>query len=170
MSLIWEKKLPSIIAELRRYERISRVLQLCGLQEFPDELRAVVQLDTVTLVRAANGQIGVAGPVIAGIRYHESFLSTAPHPMEIATILDPPGVHHPNLGRSGGVCLGKPIVGVSMESILNQLWAAVTFNMTIVNTISGDVVNAEAADFVRANAHRFPLCREGLLEAEPFCS
>jgi hypothetical protein len=168
MNLIWTRKLPTIIAELRRYERISRVLQVYGIQEFPDEMRAVVRFDTPTLVRAPTGQIGLAGPVVAGIRYHQSFLSTAPHPMEIATILDPRGVHHPNLGRSGGVCLGKPVIALSMESILNQLWAAVNFNMSIVNTVSGQVVNAEAADFVRANAHRFPLRHEGLLEAEPF--
>jgi hypothetical protein len=87
--------------------------------------------------------------------------------MEIATVLDPACIYHPSAGRSGGICLGRPVVGVSMESILNQLWAAVTFNMSIVNTISGEVVNREAADFVRANVHRFPLRHEGLLEAKP---
>jgi hypothetical protein len=56
MNLIWTRKLPTIIAELRRYERISRVLQVYGIQEFPDEMRAVVKFDTPTLVRASTGQ------------------------------------------------------------------------------------------------------------------
>ena len=167
MTAIWRHKLPKLIAALQRYERASQVLEVFGIQEFPDEVRVVLKLDTPTLVRAPNGHIALAGPVVVGIRYHERFLSTAPHPMEIATVLEPPGMHHPNAGRSGGICLGKPVVGISMESILNQLWAAVTFNMSIVNTVSGEVVNREAADFVRANAHRFPLRAEGLLEAIP---
>jgi hypothetical protein len=167
MTVIWRHKLPRLIAVLQKYERASQVLEVFGIQEFPDELRAVVKLDTPTLVRAPDGRIAMAGPVVVGIRYNEQFLSTAPHPMEIATVLDPPGIYHPNAGRSGGFCLGKPVVGISMESILNQLWAAVTFNMSIVNTISGEVVNREAADFVRANVHRFPLRHEGLLEAKP---
>ena len=92
MSLIWTKKLPAMIAEMRRYERLSRVLQVYGIQELPDEMRVVVKFDTATLVKAPNGQIGLVGPVVAGIRYHERFLSTAPNPMEIATILDPLGL------------------------------------------------------------------------------
>ncbi len=127
----------------------------------------MVKLDTPTLVRSPNGQIALAGPVIAGIRYHQRFLSTPPHPMEIVTVLGPPGLFHPSGGSSGGLCLGHPMVGLTISQILHQFWAAVNLNMSIVNTVPGQVINREAADFVRANAHRFPLRKEGLLEALP---
>ncbi len=124
----------------------------------------MVAFDTKTLVADGNGTIRREGPVVLGIRYHERFLSEAPHPMELVTVLQPNDVFHPNCAGSGAFCLGHPAAGISLEWILHQLWAGLTFNMKAVNTRPGEIVNPEAAVYVRANAHQFPITKRGLFE------
>jgi hypothetical protein len=52
-----------------------------------------------------------------------------------------------------------------MEQILHATWAALVFNMRIVNTIDWQSFNREAAAFIRnAPKGTFPLTRRGLLE------
>jgi ubiquitin-protein ligase len=94
-------------------------------------------------------------------------LSEMPHPMEIAVVFSPARPFHPNIGRTGLVCLGHPTPGVSMEQILHQIWAAITFNMNCVNVRTGEVMNRDAAEFVRQHRDRFPLTSAGLFEASP---
>jgi hypothetical protein len=115
-------------------------------------------------VEDADGTIRREGPVVIGIRYHERHLSEAPNPMELATVWLPHGIFHPNCASSGALCLGHPAAGVSLELIVHQIWAGLTFNMQTVNTRPREIVNAAAAVYVRANAHLFPITRRGLFE------
>jgi hypothetical protein len=127
------------------------------------EWKAVVGFDTKTLVDV-GGTIRREGPVVLGIRYLEQYLCEAPHPMGLVTVLKPLGVFHPNIADSGAVCLGHPAPGISLELILHQLWAGLMFNMQAVNTRPGEIVNREAAMYVRANAQQFPISKRGLFE------
>ena len=84
--------------------------------------------------------------------------------MEIATVCQPNKVWHPNISSTGNCCLGHPSPGVSLDLVIHQLWAAFTFNMKTINTRSGQIVNPDAAVYVRANAHLFPITKRGLFE------
>jgi hypothetical protein len=167
MTRKWTLKKSSLLSELDECATRSPVLSVLVTQEFAHEVRTLVRYQRETLVKSRTGVIGLAGPVVVGIRYRERYLSEAPHPLEIATILAPLGVHHPNCSRTGFVCLGHPTPGLSMEQILHQIWAALTFNMRTINIRRGEVLNREAAQFVRHHPDRFPLTSKGLYEAEP---
>jgi hypothetical protein len=165
---IWKNKKASLDAAAEDFARRSPVLELFEHEDMGDEWRSAWLLLAATLVRCADGTLMLAGPIALGIRYHESYLAQAPHPWEIATVIQPRGLFHPNATPSGSLCLGHPEAGVSLEYILNQAWAALTFNMKSVNTRSGEILNLEAARFVRANASRFPLTDKGLFEKPDF--
>lgn len=164
MSRIWQRKKASLEAAAKDFSKRSPVLELMQCDDLGDEWRSAWLVLVATLVRISGGKLGVVGPVALGIRYHESYLAEAPHPWEIATVIQPRGLYHPNAVASGAICIGRPEVGVSLEYILNQAWAALTFNMKSVNTRRGDILNPDAARFVRANAERFPLTEKGLFE------
>jgi hypothetical protein len=138
-------------------------MKYLGSMDSDEEWRAIVAFDTKTLV-AHEGTVRRDGPVVLGIRFHERFLREAPHPMELVTVLAPQAPFHPNCDSSGALCLGHPAAGVSLELILHQVWAGLMFNMKAVNTRPGQIVNAEAAMYVRANAHLFPITTRGLFE------
>ena len=163
MSRIWEEKKKSLEARLQDFAKRSDAVMPMVTYDQGDEWRAVVLLDAQTLVQRADGTVATAGPVVLGIRYHERFLSEAPHPLEIVTILQP-RVFHPNANAAGAMCLGHPHAGLTLDAILHQVWAGLAFNMKSVNTLPGEILNREAANFVRANACRFPLNRRGLFE------
>jgi hypothetical protein len=133
-------------------------------QETADEYRSIWLLAIRTLVQRSDGTVTSRGPVLVGLRYHESFLAEAPDPCEILSVLLPPRLYHPNATPGGVFCLGRPAPGLSLEFILSQAWAGLSLNMRTVNTRSGDILNAEAAQFVRANASRFPLTQRGMFE------
>ena len=141
-------------------------LSLLSLQDAGAELRAIVMFHIKTLVKPAGAEVSLAGPVVIGIRFAEHFLGAAPHPMEIATIFEPAFVFHPNCNSFGSICLaaGGHSESFTMERVLHQVYAAIVFNMSSVNTRPGDIANAAAAVYVRENAHRFPLTRRGLFE------
>jgi len=163
MSRMFEIKKESLNRDLERYQQ-GKMLAALGCEATEQEWRAVVLFHTKTVVKARNGEVTTAGPVVCGIRYHERFLSEAPHPFEVVTILEPRGIFHPNCSATGALCLGHPTAGLTLESILNQVWAGLSLNMKVVDTRPGNIVNREAARWVVANAQLFPLCRQGLLE------
>jgi hypothetical protein len=164
MHRIWQERKRANERIVRGFADRSPVMKCLGCMDLDAEWRAVVAFDTRTLVNDGDGSIRRDGPVVIGIRYHERHLSEAPHPMELATVLRPLGVFHPNCSSSGALCLGHPAAGISMELILHQIWAGLTFNMQTVNTRPGQIVNPEAAVYVRASAHLFPITRRGLFE------
>jgi hypothetical protein len=145
------------------YAARSPVMRLLGTMDFDSEWRAIVALNTKTLVSDGDA-IRREGPVVLGIRYLERHLGEAPHPMELVTVLAPQGVFHPNIADSNAVCLGHPAAGIPLDAIFHQVWAAFTFNMRAVNTRPGEIVNPAAAVYVRANAHQFPITLRGLFE------
>jgi hypothetical protein len=165
MSRIWEQKKRSLEQVLREFAEKSPVLSVISTHDGGPEWRAVIMLDVQTLVKSPRGEVQRIGPVVAGIRYHERFTAEAPHPMEIVTILEPWRPFHPNIDSfSGAMCLGAPSAGIPLGLILHQTWHGLMFNMKAVNTRFGHVVNPFAAEYVRANAHLFPITRKGLFE------
>jgi hypothetical protein len=140
---------------------------LLDMQDIGEEIRAILQFDTQTLVKRPGKEVRLIGPVVAGLRYHQSFQSQAPIPWEIVTILDPMPVYHPNVNPNGGLCLGKPPANVPMDLILHLTWAALVLNTRLVTTTDWRVFNPAAAAYVRAHADRFPLTERGLLEPRP---
>jgi len=162
---IWLSKKESLRATAAEFDRRSPAARLVEIEDEGDEWRSVWLLLTATLVLRRDGAIQQDGPVMIGVRYHLSYLSEAPDPFRLVTLLLPNRVYHPNVEMgSGTLCLGHPQAGISLETILHQAWAGLTLNMRHVNTRWGDILNSDAAHFVRANADRFPLTTKGIFE------
>jgi len=164
MSKIWDQRKKTNDRVARDSAQQSKVLTFFGSADGGSEWRAMFAFDTKVLVKKPDGSIAREGPIVIGVRYHEGFLSEAPHPFEIVTILNPFGVFHPNCDYTGAMCLGHPEAGISMELILNQVWAGLMLNMKVANTRPGDIVNPLAAAYVRDRAHEFPITPKGLFE------
>ena len=164
MHRIWSNRKRSLDAAAGEFNRRSPAVELLDREDTGDEWRSIWLFLIATLARKPNGVVTRTAPVTVGVRYREAFLGEAPHPFEVVTILQPRGLFHPNVAPTGALCLGHPEPGLSLEFILHQTWAALTFNMRKINTRRGDVVNPEAAQFVRANAERFPLTEKGIFE------
>jgi hypothetical protein len=164
MRRIWEIKKLANERLVRDYAGRSPVMQCLGSMDFGEEWRTIVAFNTKTLVRDKDGTVRRAGPVVLGIRYHERFLSEAPDPMEVVSVLQPSSIYHPNGSASGALCIGHPAPGIPLDLILHQVWAGLMFNMKIVNTRPGQIVNPEAAIYVRSNAHLFPISTRGMFE------
>jgi len=162
---IWELRKKALTQEIRDMASRSPVLRLESLEDLGDEIRAAVGFNIKTLVRPLEGEVRTGGPVLVGIRYHRSYLRTPPPSAGIVTVLAPHDVYHPNLGVGRGLCLGSPPVGITMENILCQCFAALT--LSSYNSIEWQGLDPSAARFVRANAHRFPLLDTGLFEDPP---
>jgi hypothetical protein len=164
---MWSMKKEALVNELHELERRSAVLHVLGVQDGGAEWRALIRFDTLTLVRGPDGVVRCRGPVTAGIRYHERFLSQAPIPWEIVAILSPPFVFSPNINAAGALCLGHAPPAIRLTEMIHMCWAAITVNLRLVDTVEWHGLNPEAAAYVRANQHRFPLTECGLFEAAP---
>lgn len=164
MQKIWQVRKQREIDSLRAASELSPVMYLVALHETDDEIRALLHFDTRTLV-TRSGQIALAGPVLVGLRYLREFLSAAPDPLEIATILQPGGIYHPNAAPSGAICLGHVQAGFACESVLHLLWAGLNLNMSVVSLGHDEVINRDAAAFVRSRLNDFPISNKGLFEA-----
>ncbi|MBI3469183.1 MAG: hypothetical protein HY000_39775 [Planctomycetes bacterium] len=160
----WELKKLSFVKVLEDFALRSPVFEVLGVEDFGDELRTLVRFNTQTLVKERDGEIITRGPVMVGVRYHESCVSTPPLPWEIATVLEPGRVFHPNVNAAGAICLGHPPANMPLGEILHTTWAALVLNMKLVNTIDWQIFNREAAIYVRANCSKFPITPRGLLE------
>ena len=163
-SRTWELRKAAFRRELADFEAKSPVLRLVSGADMGDEFRCLVRFDTETLVAPPGGAVRRAGPVVAGIRYTERHLSEAPVPWELVTLLHPPWVFHPNVNPAGALCLGHPPPGVPLGLILHMTWAAVVFNLRVVDTIDWHGMNPAAAAYVRAHREAFPLTERGLFE------
>jgi hypothetical protein len=164
---IWEMRKQKVTQTLEKFSHESPVMTLLDLQDIGEEIRAILQFDTQTLVKLPGKDVELVGPVVTGLRYHHSFQSQAPIPWEVVTILFPMPVYHPNVNDNGGLCLGKPPANVPMDLILHMTWAALVLNTRLVTTTDWRVFNPEAAAYVRGHADRFPLTERGLLEPLP---
>ncbi len=161
-SRVWACKKQSIVADLRAAEAHSPVLDVLQLTVRPDEIRAVLGFGVPTLVAPERDEVRLEGPVIVGVRYNETFVTRPPVPWELVSILLPQKTFHANLHPSGGLCIGSPPAGISMESILHLTWAAITLQS--YNTIEWQGLNKSAADFIRRHASAFPIVGTGLNE------
>lgn len=160
----WTMKLEANQETVRQFLQKSPILRLLGVQETADEIRWVFAFLLQTLV-FRNGTVQRDGPVAFGVRYHRSFLSQAPDPLEIVTILAPTRIFHPNASPiTGALCIGGgyATAGLGLDLILNVTFAGLVFNMKLVNTMN--IVNPHAAAYVRDNANLFPLTPKGLFE------
>lgn len=163
---IWESRKLKLQSVVEDFAARSEVMLVRGVRDWGYELRWAVEFSVKTLVRPPGQAVRLEGPVVTGIRYHRDFLAAAPVPWEIVTVLEPGWIFHPNVHPvSGGLCLGHPMPGISMEQILHTVWAALVFNMRLVNTVDWQGLNSAAAQYVREHgATQFPLTRRGLLE------
>jgi hypothetical protein len=164
-SRTWELRKQEFRRSLQMIEGRSPVLSALWVADGGPEIHCVVRFDTETLVKLPGGAVRRAGPVLAGIRYHVRFLSEAPVPWEIVTLLEPLGVFHPNANPAGALCLGHPPPGIPLEQILHMVWQAITLNLRSVDTVDWHGLNPEAAAYVRAHREQFPLTDRGLFEA-----
>lgn len=164
-SRAWDLRKVKLRRTLDDFAARSPNLKLHWSDDQGEELRAVVEFGTQTLVRFPGDDVRLAGPVVCGIRYHKDFLSLPPIPWEIVTILEPRFVYHPNVNPGGGICLGHPMPNITMEEILHTTWAGLVLNTRLVNTIDWQVFNRHAAAFIRSAAPgKFPLTHRGLME------
>jgi len=161
---IWNLRKDKIQRTLKTFAEDSPVMTLLEMHDIGDEIRAIVQFDTKTLVKPPGRDVERAGPVVTGIRYHQDFQSQAPTPWELVTVLFPMPVYHPNVNPNGGLCLGKPPANVPMDLILHTTWAGLVLNTRLVTTTDWRVFNPDAAAYVRSHSDQFPLTERGLLE------
>lgn len=164
---IWTMRKDKNRSTLEEFSKKSPVMSLIDFQDLGDEQRAIVQFETPTLVKLPGKDVELVGPVVVGLRYHQSFQSQAPIPWEIVTILYPMAVYHPNVNFNGGLCLGKAPANLPMDLILHMTWAAIVMNTRLVTTTDWRVFNPDAAAYVRSHKDQFPLCQRGLLEPLP---
>jgi hypothetical protein len=164
---IWTMRKDKNRQTLEEFANKSPVMRLIDFEDLGDEQRAIVQFDTPTLVKLPGKDVERIGPVVTGIRYHQSFQSQAPIPWEIVTLLFPMAAYHPNINFNGGLCLGHPPANVPMDLILHMTWAALVFNTRLVTTTNWRVFNQAAAAYVRSRKDDFPLTDRGLLEPLP---
>lgn len=164
MNRAWEERKRANERIVRDFAQRSPVMACLYCADLGSDWHTVVAFNTKTLVIDGDGSIRRDGPVYVGIRYLDRYLSEAPNPADIATVMQPQNVFHPNCSSSGAICLGHPAPGISMELILHQLWAGFAFNMKAVNTRPGQILNPDAAIYVRASANQFPITRRGLFE------
>jgi ubiquitin-protein ligase len=167
ISKIWGFKKQKLLRELEEAQRRSPVLRVLGTHVYDDELRAMVEFNTTILVKGPDQAICEKGPVLVGIRYHRELLSTPVVPWEIVTVLLPQYPFHPNISPTGSICLGHPPPAMPMMEILHMTWAALTFNVRVMDTVDWHGLNPEAAAYVRANKEKFPLTMRGLFEPVP---
>lgn len=158
----WRLKKETIRSDLRDAAERSPVLEVLDIFDFPDEIRAIVAFSVPTLVAPKKDEVRVEGPVIVAVRYHASFIRVPPVPWEITTILHPLDVFHANIHLSGGLCIGKPPAGISMESILHLTFAAITLQS--YNPVEWEGLNPIAADFIRRHVDSWPIVDSGLFE------
>lgn len=169
----WRLKKASLLRDLEAVAARSPIVMPLAAQDHGAEVRFVVAFLIPTLIRPGpRGEIRTAGPVIAGIRYHEEFLAAPPISWEVACVLSPGSdFYHPNAnGGRGvqGVCLGHVPCSVGMEALLCMLFSGLTLATSSVNTVEWQGLHPEAAAFVRAQAATaFPLVPTGLYEAPP---
>lgn len=163
-SRAWELRKEKIRETFKQFDEKSPVMHVLEIRDAGDEIGAFVQFDTKTLVKLPGGEVESVGPVLTGIRYHQSFQSKAPVPWEIVTVVFPMPVYHPNVNVGGGLCLGKPQANVPMDLILHTTWAAIVLNTRLVTTTNWRVFNPDAAAYVRSHTDQFPLTQRGLLE------
>ncbi len=164
---IWTMKKQKNKETLEQFSRTSPVMKWLDFEDLGDEQRVILQFETQTLVKLPGKDVELQGPVMVGLRYHQSFQSQAPIPWEIVTILYPMGVYHPNVNFNGGLCLGHPPANVPLELILHMTWAALVLNTRLVTTTDWRVFNPAAAAYVRSQKDKFPLTHRGLLEPLP---
>ena len=162
-SRAWALKRQKVVAEIKALCQGPN-LQLLELGEMPSEVRAIVMLKTPTLVCQPGRTPIFRGPVIVGFRYHEKWISQAPVPWEVITILEPFDIFLPSVSPAGGLCLGHPPANFSVESVFHLTWAAVVVNMRITNTIDWQIFRPDAAAFLRSHKEKFPITRRGLME------
>lgn len=162
-SRAWALKRQKVVEELKALCQGPNLL-LLELGELPSEIRAVVLLKTPTLVCRPGQTPAFRGPVVVGFRYHEKWLSQAPVPWEVITILEPFDIFLPSVSPAGGLCLGHPPANFSVESVFHLTWAAVVVNMRITNTIDWQIFRPDAAAYLRSNKDKFPITRRGLME------
>ena len=164
---IWTMRKQKNLETLEQFSKTSPVMKLLDFEDLGDEQRAILQFETQTLVKLPGKDVELMGPVMVGLRYHQSFQSQAPIPWEIVTILYPMAVYHPNVNFNGGLCLGHPPANVPLELILHMTWAALVLNTRLVTTTDWRVFNPAAAAYVRSQKDKFPLTDRGLLEPLP---
>lgn len=162
-SKAWALKSQRVVADLQQLGQGPN-LQLLELAQFPSEVRAVLLVKTPTLVRPPGRSPTFRGPVLVGMRYHEAWLSQAPVPWEVITVIEPVDIFLPSVSPGGGLCLGHPPANFSVESVFHLTWAALVVNMRITNTIDWQVFRPEAAAYLRSNQDKFPITRRGLME------
>ena len=164
-SRAWKLRKAKLLEDFKNFDQKSPVMHVLDLRDTGAAIEAFTQFDTKTLVKTQDGDVKLVGPVLTGIRYCESFLSKAPVPWEIVTVVFPMPVYHPNVNVGGGLCLGKPPANVPLDLILHMTWAALVMNTRLVTTTDWQVFNPEAAAYVRSHRDQFPLTERGLLEA-----
>jgi hypothetical protein len=162
---VWQLRKASLRREVESYVSKGPSLEQISVADFGSEIRWLLRFRTETLIRLPGETVQRAGPVVAGVRYHERFLAEAPIPWEIVSLLHPVGVFHPNVNAAGALCLGHPPAGgVPLGLVLHMTWAALVFNLRVVDTVDWHGLNPEAAAYVRANREMFPLTERGLFE------
>ena len=100
-SKAWALKSEHVVSEIQRLAAGPN-LRLLELGRLASEVRAVLLLKTPTLVCQPGQAPAFRGPVVVGFRYHERWLSQAPVPWEVMTILEPLDIFLPSVSPAAG--------------------------------------------------------------------
>jgi ubiquitin-protein ligase len=96
-----------------------------------------------------------------GIRFPDDYLRS-PEPQHVVTVFRPWSIFHPNVAGPF-ICLGRLTAGTSLDDILYQIYAVISYQEWNAN----DALNEHASEWARANQDRFPVDRRPLKWKEP---
>ena len=91
---------------------------------------------------------------LVGISYPPDFLRRSSDPWQVLTWLEPQTEFHPNI-RFPAVCVGHIAPGMTLVSLLHQLWQMITWQRFTPR--ENDALNKEACAWARRNLDRFPV-------------
>lgn len=144
--------LESQYEEAMRIAQRSSVLTLAPVDGAPPR-RYLAKFQCNGLARTEQG-VTVIDRHIVMISFPQRYLRTSPDPGQLVTWLEPVNAWHPNV-RPPFVCLGHIPPGMSLSSLLYQLYQVITWNRFTPR--EDDALNKDACAWARANLDRLPI-------------
>jgi len=114
--------------------------------------RYLARYDCRGLVRTASGEVREANSFTVAVRFGSDHLRRC-RPWEIATVIDPPNVQHPNVAGHA-ICVGHLGPGTQLVEILTQIYEILTFRKITMR--EDDCLNPAICAWARDNQAMFP--------------
>jgi hypothetical protein len=134
----------------------SDILRLAPDKAIPPR-RYIARFMCRSVIRTQGGvPMEVESQFDFGICLPEDYLRS-PEPNQVVTVFSPWSIFHPNVAGPF-ICLGRLTAGTSVDDVLYQIYAIVSYQQWNAN----DALNQDASEWARGNQDRFPIDRRPL--------